>query len=177
MQASELITITQPASGSIAAKVADEGQNGFRITLTLTAFQVAVTDAAGSGSYGSAVISTLAHDVIITQCKQTYSAFTEGSALTGGNDDAVFDIGIGSVAKSSAADGALTTTDDDIGDEIAVNLASTTLPVEKLDVASDIIDVSAAATINLNWSGSATTIDANSTIDVTGVIEMVVKLI
>lgn len=165
------VTVGSPSSGSLSAKhYAGGGLQ--QTTFTLTAAQVPVTDAAASGSYGTLKLATLPQgSILFLGCRQNYTAFAEGAALTGGAGDASFDIGVGSVAIAAAADGALAGTDDDIGAEVNITLSGGTgtgTGHSGVSVAHD--GTTTAATINLNWSGTAATIDANSTIDVTGTI-------
>ena len=141
-------------------------------TLTLTATVVTVTDAAGSGSYGTATLWVLpaATRMHVLSVVQDYTAFAEGAALTGAAGDASFDIGVGSVAIA-AADGALATTDDDIGSEVNITLSGGTGTGTGTSALGFI--TAAAGTMTLNWSGTAATIDASSTINVTGTIKIV----
>lgn len=167
-------TVNTPSSGTITMEHFP-GENGVhRTKFTLAAAQIPVTDAAGSGSYGTLKLCDLAElAYVILGCRQDYTAFAEGSALTGGAGDASFDIGVGSVAIASAADGALAGTDDDIGTEVNITLSGGTgtgTGVNGAGVAHN--GTASAGSFNLNWSGTAATIDANSTIDVTGTIEI-----
>jgi len=167
-----LVTLGTPVSGTITA-VHDFSGGVNRTTFTLTAARIPVTDAAGSGSFGTLKLATLPEGAIIfLGGRQNYTAFAEGAALTGAVGDAVFDIGVGTVAIAAAADGALGgATDDNIIIEKAITLSGGTgtgTSVLGTPVAHD--GTSTPATINLNWSGTAATIDASSTIDVTGTI-------
>lgn len=167
------LTVGSPASGSISVSTVGVGGGVYASTFTLTACRVSVTDAGASGSYGTLVLATLPQGgVSYLGCRQNYTAFAEGAALTGAAGDAVFDIGVGTVAKAAAADGALGgATDDNIGAEIAITLSGGTGAGTVMTGAGAYHDGTAtAATLNLNWSGTAATIDASSTIDVTGTI-------
>lgn len=162
----------QPASGTVALVAKEVQYPFFKMKFTLTAARVSVTDAGASGSYGALKLFDFnAGAFTILGCRQSYTAFAEGSALTTAAGDAVFDIGIGSVAIAAAADGALGgATDDNIGGEIAITLSGGTGTGTLVEGAKStaINGTSTAADIVLNWSGTAATIDANSTIDVTG---------
>ena len=162
----------QPASGSFTLVAKEVEYPFFKMKFTLSAARVSVTDAAASGSYGALKLFDFnAGAFSILGCRQNYTAFAEGAALTGAAGDAVFDIGVGSVAIAAAADGALAgSTDDNIGGEIAVTLSSGTGTGTLVEGAkSTAIDGTAtAADIVLNVSGTAATIDASSTLDVTG---------
>lgn len=167
-----LPVVTQPVSGSITMEHRP-GPSGRHVTkFTLVAAQIPVTDAGGSGSFGALELAAIPLGAFATHgSRQDYTAFAEGSALTGGAGDAVFDIGVGSVAIASAADGALAGTDDDICGEIAVTLSGGTGVGTNVGVLNLAFNGTASAgSFNLNWSGTAATIDANSTIDVTGTI-------
>jgi hypothetical protein len=161
----------QPASGSVTMSTKSwVSYPEFYLEFDLDAAQIPVTDAAGSGSYGALNLFTFNNGYVNnTTCIQNYTAFAEGTALTGGAGDAAFDIGIGSVSIAAAADGALTTTSDDIGDEIAVTLSGGTGTGSKVTGVTTPFDgTSTADKISLNMSGTAATIDASSTLDVTG---------
>jgi hypothetical protein len=165
--------VAAPASGTVTVASSRVGPL-FTLTFTLTAARIAVTDAAGSGSHGSLKLFDFVQSAIAyLGCRQVYSAFTpDGTGVTA---TAAFDIGVGSVALAAPADGALGgATDDDIGGEAAITLGSTSLPVGVVTGAGAKIDgTGTAADLNLNWSGSAATVTANGTIDVTGVIQVV----
>lgn len=147
--------------------------NKYISKFTLAAYSLDVTDAAGSGSHGAVKLMDFPEGFIaVHKCSQVYSVFTaDGTGVTA---VAAFDIGVGSVLKAAAADGALGgANDDDIGGEIAVTLGSTTLPVTLITTPTAVLDGSAASVdIALNWSGSAATVDANGTIAITGFIEV-----
>lgn len=151
-----------------------------QLDFTLTAVSLTVTDAGGSGSSASKKIFDFVQAGIVPLgCRQNYTAFAEGAALTGGAGDAAFVMGLGSAA-ANAGDGALTGTEVDFGSATstitlsggtgtgtAFNGASTTA----LDGTSTAVD------LYLNWSGTAATIDANSTISVTGTITVLCALL
>ena len=170
---SDLGTLGTPSAGTLKCDV--RGAFPFyRLDFTLAAARISVTDAGASGSYGTLKLWTFPEQaLVIHACRQDYTAFAEGSALTGGAGDASFDIGVGSVAKAAAADGALTTTDDDIGDEVNITLSGGSGTGTGVNAPGLALNGTAtASTLNLNWSGSAATIDANSEIDVTGTISV-----
>lgn len=166
----------QPTSGSVTLEAKEVQYPFFKLKFTLTAARVPVTDAAGSGSYGALKLFDMKEGAWARiGARQAYTSITEGAALTGGAGDAAFDIGVGSVAKAAAADGALGgATDDDIAGEIAVtlsggNVSATQALVEGAN-ATGINGTGTASDIVLNVSGSAATIDATSYLDVTGTI-------
>jgi hypothetical protein len=162
----------QPTSGSVVLSAAWGEYPYFNFTFTLNAARVPITDAAASGSFGSLKLFDFVQGAVAFHgTRQNYTAFAEGALLTGDAGDAVFDIGVGSVAIAAAADGALATTSDNIGDEIAITLSGGTgtgtgvfIPTAVLDGTSTAIDLA------LNISGTAATIDASSYLDVTGTI-------
>ncbi len=163
---------TAPASGTVTAVIKRIG-HFFSIDFTLTAARITVTDAAGSGSSGSLKIFTFAAGAILPLgSRQDYTAFAEGSALTTAAGDAAFVMALGSVA-ANAGDGALTGTEVDIAPATStITLSGGTGTGTKMGGATSTpIDGTATAVdVYLNWSGTAATIDANSTIDVTGTI-------
>lgn len=164
----------QPASGTVGL-VADLYGPFFSLTFTLAAARISVTDAAGSGSSGSLQLYDFAQaGVVILGCRQNYTAFAEGAALTGGAGDAAFVMGLGSVA-ANAGDGALTSTEVDVGAVTStITLSGGTGVGTKFNGENGTFDgTTTALDVFLNWSGSAATIDANSTIDVTGTITIV----
>lgn len=160
---------TQPASGSVVISDAHVSGNFFSMKFTFTAARITVTDATTSGSSGSLKIFDFNEGVAqVLGSSHTWSAFTEGSALTGGNNDAAFVIAFGSVA-ADAGDGALTGTEVNFGATKSITLPSTGLNATTVTAAQTPLDGTATAVdLYLNWSGSAATIDATSTIDVTG---------
>jgi hypothetical protein len=163
------------ATTGLACSIVRTG-NIFQLTFTLTAMSITVTDAAGSGSSGSSKLFDLVSGAFVPlACTQNYTAFAEGAALTGGAGDAAFIMALGSAA-ANAGDAALTGTEVDIGSATAtITLSGGTGTGKKANGALAVIGEPAgtAVDIYLNWSGSATTIDANSTIAVTGVIKVV----
>lgn len=144
----------------------------FTLTFALTAVSLSVTDAGGSGSSASLKIFDFVQGAVnILGCRQDYTAFAEGAALTTGAGDAAFVMGLGSVA-ANAGDAALTGTEVDIGSVTStITDSGGTGAGTKESGALGVIDGTATAVdMYLNWSGSAATIDANSTIAVTGTI-------
>lgn len=165
----------QPASGAVVTTIERFG-SFIRMNITLNAARITVTDAAGSGSSGSLAIGTFIQGAILPiGSRQDYTAFAEGSALTTAAGDAVFKMALGSAA-ANAGDAALTGTEVDFAPATAnITLSGgtgtggvyggiTSLPID---------GTTTPITLYLNWSGTAATIDANSTIDVTGTISLV----
>ena len=149
--------------------------DSFKLTFTLAALSIAVTDGAGSGSYGATkLFDFIESSIAFTGSRANYTAFAEGAALTGAAGDAAFVIGLGTTAIAAAADGTLgTTTGVNVGSSLSITLSGGTATGTKhtgpLDIG--VVDGTAtAAALYLNWSGTAATIDANSTIAVTGTI-------
>ena len=164
----------QPASGSTAVSIERWGKF-FALTFTLTAARISVTDAAGSGSSGSLQLFDFVQGGIqVLESRQDYTVFAEGAALTGSAGDAAFVMGLGSVA-ANAGDGALTGTEVDYAPASStITLSGGTATGTKFGGAGTVVDGTAtAADVYLNWSGTAATIDANSTIDVTGTVTLV----
>lgn len=165
-------TANTPTSGTITMQHFP-GENGVHTTkFTLAAARILVTDAAASGSYGALKLCTLPQlAYAIVGVRQDYTAFAEN--ISTGAGDVVFDIGVGSVAIAAAADGALAGTDDDIGTEVAITLSSGTGTGTGVNGSTLAINgTGTAGSFNLNWSGTAATVDANGYIDVTGTIEI-----
>lgn len=144
----------------------------FLLTFTLAAVSLTVTDAGESGSSASLKIFDFAQGgVVALACRQDYTAFAEGAALTGGAGDAEFVMGLGSAA-ANAGDGALTGTEVDFGAVTGtITLSDGTGTGTKFSATAAVLDgTTTAVDLYLNWSGTAATIDANSTISVTGTI-------
>jgi hypothetical protein len=166
----------QPATGTVTLEsFSFVNYPFFHLKFTLDAASIPVTDAAGSGSSGSLKLfdfNPFAWAVL--GCRQDYTAFTEGAALTGAAGDAAFVMAVGTVA-ANAGDGALTSTEVDIG------IATSTITLSggagagtqvNGPLVAGVNGTATASDVILNWSGSAATIDANSTIAVTGTIEI-----
>lgn len=167
--------VASPASGTVECVITRMGPF-FSLDFTLTAARISVTDGAGSGSYGSLKLFDFAQgSVRYIGSRQNYTAFAEGAALTGGAGDAAFVLGLGTTAIASAADGTLGTTENDIGTKTStITLSGGTGSGTKHTASTAVADGTGTATdLNLNWPGTAATIDANSTIDVTGTITVV----
>lgn len=175
----EIGTVNQPASGSVACTVKKFGPF-IQMDFVLSAARITVTDGAGSGSHGSLKLFDFAqYAVSFLGCRQDYTAFAEGTALTGEAGDAVFEIGVGTTAISAAADGTLGNgAQENVGQAVAITLSGGTGTGTAVDGAKTtaLDGTSTALALNLNWSGSAATIDATSTIDVTGTITVVAVL-
>lgn len=163
----------QPTSGTVAIDVVRSGSL-FTLTFTLALARIPVTDGAGSGSHGTLKLFTFNPAAVsFLGARQDYTAFAEGAALTTAAGDAVFEIGVGTTAISAAADGTLGNgVNENVGQAVAVTLSSGTGTGTAVDGAKTtaLNGTATALTLNLNWSGTAATIDASSTIDVTGTI-------
>jgi len=169
----------QPASGAFDVAVNfNPATRQFAIDVTLIGARITVTDAAGSGSSGSLKLFTFAQAALaILGARQNYTKFREGTALTTAAGDAAFVMGLGSAA-ANAGDGALTGTEVDIGAVTATMTLSgspatatgTKISGAGLNTSAGLDGTSTAIDIYLNWSGSAATIDATSTIDVWGTL-------
>lgn len=167
-----------PASG-LSVDIKKSGAGLYRLDFTLTAVSLTVTDAAGSGSSASLKIFDFAPgSILFLGSRQDYTAFAEGSALTGAAGDAAFVMGLGSVA-ANAGDAALTSTEVDFGAVTStITLSGGTGTGTKHTAGAVIFDGTSTPTdLYLNWSGSAATIDANSTISVTGTLSVLVAVL
>lgn len=173
----EVGALAQPTSGYITAALKrSKGSPVYRIDFTLYKARIPVTDGAGSGSYGSLKIFDFNEFALsFLGCRQDYTAFAEGSALTTAAGDAVHVLGVGTAAASTARDGTLTTTEQNVGtvtSQITNSGGTGTGTQVTGPVTTAINGTATAADLYLNWSGTAATIDANSTIDVTGTISV-----
>jgi hypothetical protein len=165
--------VAAPAAGTVAVTIKRVGDM-FTLVFTLTAAQISVTDGAASGSYGSLKLFDFAEQGIsYLGCRQNYTAYVEGAALTTAAGDADFVIGVGATAIAAAADAVLAVGNQNIGGSIAqTNSAGTTTGTLHSGSNTAIDGTSTASDIYLNFSGSAATIDASSTIAVTGTIQI-----
>lgn len=172
INASKVGTLTTPASGTLSAVIKRLG-SFVSITFTLTAMRMTVTDGAGSGSHGSYKLIDLNEGAWhFLSSRMNFTAFAESAGVSGG--DTVFDIGVGTGAIAAAADGVLTAdaTYDNVAAKGDVTLSggAGTLATA-IDLAAASVDgTSTPADLYLNWSGTAATVDASGTLDVTGTI-------
>lgn len=168
-------TLNQPTSGYVTCDVV-KTDLGYRLDFTLSRARIAVTDGAASGSHGSLKLIDLAEGAwTFLGSRQDYTAFSEGSALTGGAGDAAFEIGVGTTAIAAAADGTLGNgVNENVGQAVAVTLSSGTGTGTAVDGAKTtaLNGTATAIDLYLNWSGSAATIDASSYVNVTGTISV-----
>lgn len=167
----------QPASGSVTMTVTEQGPDLFKLHFVFDAARLTVTDAAGSGSSGSLKIFDFKAGVVqMLGSRHNWTAFAEGSALTTAAGDAVHQLAFGSVA-ADAGDGTLTSTEVDFGalSGSITNSGGTGTAATKVTGAQTPLDgTSTPVDLYLNWSGTAATIDANSTIDCTGTYTVMV---
>lgn len=168
-------TVNQPAVGYVSC-VATKDNNAIRLDFTLSKARISVTDAAGSGSYGSLKLFDFVEGVVsFLGARQDYTAFVEGAALTTAAGDAVFEIGVGTTAIGAAADGTLGNgVNENVGQAVSVTNSSGTGTGTAVDGAKTtaLNGTATAIDLYLNWSGTAATIDASSTIGVTGTISV-----
>jgi len=168
-------TVNQPAVGYVSC-VATKDNNAIRLDFTLSKARISVTDAAGSGSYGSLKLFDFVEGVVsFLGARQDYTAFVEGSALTTAAGDAVFEIGVGTTAIGAAADGTLGNgVNENVGQAVSVTNSSGTGTGTAVDGAKTtaLNGTTTPIDLYLNWSGTAATIDASSTIGVTGTISV-----
>ena len=160
---------SQPAAGSVTL-VETINYPYFSLAFTFAAARVTVTDAGASGSSGSLKLYDFAEGVIqMLGSRHNWTAFAEGAALTTAAGDASFVIAFGSAA-ADAGDGALTGTEVDFGATRSITLSggTGTGATTVTGVQTPLDGTATAVDLYLNWSGTAATIDANSTIDVTG---------
>lgn len=166
--------VAAPTSGAVSCLIEKVG-SFFVMNFKLTAARIAVTDGAASGSYGALkLFDFIEGGISFLGCRQDYTAFAEGSALTTAAGDAAFKIGVGTTAIAAAADASLAAGNVNVGGEINITNSGGTGTGSKFTAAGSAYDgTSTAADLTLNFSGSAATIDASSYIDVTGTISVV----
>lgn len=172
---------TAPASGSVVVLANNVQWPFFNLTFALTGARVPVTDAGAGGSYGALKLFDFNESAIVIEATRSdFTKFAEGAALTGGAGDASFVLGVGTAAVAAAADGNLTgTTQNVVAKTAAITLAGGTAASGTLIGSTPVgIDGTAGKTgLYLNFSGTAATIDANSTLDVTGTITIAGKFV
>lgn len=172
--------VNQPTVGFVDCAVTKDN-NAYRLDFTLNKARIPVTDAAGSGSYGSLKLFDFVEGAItFLGTRQDYTAFVEGSALTTAAGDAAFEIGVGTTAIAAAADGTLGNgVNENVGQAVSVTNSSGTGTGTAVDGAKStaLNGTGTALDLNLNWSGTAATIDASSTIGVTGTISVLLSFL
>lgn len=173
-------TLNQPTSGRVDATIKKDPNAPdwlARIDFTLTAARIPVTDGTTSGSHGTLKIFDFNEAALsFLGCRQDYTAFAEGSALTTGAGDAVHVLGVGTTAIATARDGTLTGNEQNVGAVTSqiTNSGGTGTGTQVTGAVTAAVNGTATASdLYLNWSGTAATIDANSSIDVTGTISVV----
>lgn len=167
--------LNQPTSGKVELVGIDKEGPYFRLELKLTKARVAITDGAGSGSYGALKLFGFEQQAItFLGSRADYTAFASDG--TGVPNDTNFVIGLGTVAIAAAADKTLgTTTGVNIGASLELTLSSGTAAGTRVTGPLDIgvaDGTATAANIQLNVSGSALTVDGNGWLDVTGTVSV-----
>lgn len=167
-------TVAAPTSGTVTCAITKTGSM-FKLLFTLVAARISVTDGAASGSHGALKLFDFVQSGIsFLGTRQNYTAYAEGAALTTAAGDAAFVIGVGTTAISAAADGVLAAEEQNVGGSIAqTNSSGTTTGTLMTHPTVAVDGTTTPLDLYLNFSGSAATIDANSTLDVTGTIEVV----
>lgn len=163
---------TKPTAGKIILDASNVHYPYFHLTFTLTGARVPITDAGASGSFGTLKLFDFVEGAVrLMGSRQNYTAFAEGTALTGAAGDASFKIALGSAAVAAAADSVLTGTNVDVAPALNITLAGGVGAGTNVTALSAALDGTATAVdLYLNISGSAATIDANSYLDVTGTL-------
>lgn len=159
----ELGTLNQPAIGQVDCTVTKLNGAVYRMDYTLKGVRMTVTDATVNGSFASFKLFDFNQGAIsFLGARQDYTAFrSDGTGVPG---DAAFEIGIGTTAIAAAADGTLgNSVNENVGQAVAVTLAGD--PATGVGTAVDGAKTTAlngtgtALDLNLNWSGSAATVD------------------
>lgn len=169
------VQAAQPTSGSVDLRTDFNRATGnFRLRFTLNGARIPITDAAGSGSSGSLKLFTFIKGIVGNlQTRLNLVSCVTGAALDTSAGDAVYIMSCGTVA-ADAGDGALTSTEVDILPATAsITNSAGTGAGSKIGATGTTAGLDGTVTakdIYLNWSGTAATIDANSTYDFTGTI-------
>lgn len=173
--------VAQPVSGSVSAAMRKIG-NIATITFTLTAVRIAVTDTGAPGSWGATkIFDFVEQGLVFLGARFNQVSAVEGAALTTGAGDAVYAIGLGTTAIAASADGVLAAANTNIGTSVTItDVAGTgagTFVAAPAVATAGVNGTGTASDIYLNWSGTAASIDANSTIDITGTATVMVALL
>lgn len=165
--------VNQPTSGRVeVTNIYNDGQV-YRLDFKLTRARIPVTDATTSGSHGSLKLFDFAEGAIsFLGSRQDYTAYVCDG--TGVPNDTAFEIGLGSAAIAVAADGTLGNgVNEDIGQAVAQTLSTGTTTGSAVTSAAAAANGTATPVdLNLNFSGTAATVDGDGTLDVTGTISV-----
>lgn len=166
-------SVVKPANGKVEITGIYKEGPYYRLDFKLSKARVPVTDAAGSGSYGTLKLFTFDQQAIsFLGSRQDYTAYASDG--TGVPNDTAFEIGLGSAAIAAAADGTLGNgVNEDIGQAVAQTLDTGTTTGSAVTASTTAINgTGTAASINLNVSGSATTVDDDGWLAVTGTLSV-----
>lgn len=163
--------LAQPASGKVEITEVYRAKNApyYRLDFKFTKARISVTDAAGSGSYGSLKFFDFEPEqaVIFLGSRQDYTAYACDG--TGVPNDTAFEIGVGTTAIGAAADGTLGNgVNENVGQAVTQTLSTGTTTGTAVTGGTAVNGTGTALDLNLNFSGSALTVDGNGTLDVTG---------
>lgn len=166
----------QPESGAVilsAVQVNDK----ITLKINLSAALINVVRNS-SGSFGSLhLLDVIASSVAWIGCKQNYIGYIEGATLTGGAGNAQFEIAVATAAIPSEENGVLDFHSQNVGTAIPqVNVAGTTTG-QQVTTGIDVDASNTQASLYLNFSGTAASILANSTIAVTGIVKVILQQI
>lgn len=167
-------TLTQPTSGRIEmTDLKHDAKSGVaRVDFTFRRARIPVTDAAGSGSYGSYAFFQFGEQAIsFLGSRQDYTSYVSDG--TGVPADTAFEIGIGTAAIAAAADGTLGNgVNENIGQAVTQTLSDGTTTGTAVTNGSVVNGTGTACKMALNFSGSAATVDGNGWLDVNGTLSV-----
>lgn len=171
--------VAAPVSGTTAVAISKVG-NEVVLTFTMTAMRIAVTDAAASGSFGATKIFDFVEQALVFKgARANWTASVEGAGLSGA-DDAAYVIGVGTTPITVAADGVLAAANQNVAASKSITdpISSAQASVSAPAVATAAVDgTGTASDLYVNWSGTAATVDASSTIDMTGTLTIALTLL
>ena len=161
-------TLIQPAAGWIEVTGIQKSQNVVRLDFRFRRARIPVTDAAGSGSYGACPFFQFGEQAIsFLGSRQDYTSYVSDG--TGVPNDTAFEIGIGTSAIATAADGTLGNgVNENIGQAVSQTLSSGTTSGTAVTNQATVNGTATACKMSLNFSGSAATVDDNGWLDVNG---------
>jgi hypothetical protein len=162
--------LAQPVSGSVEITDIWRAKNApyYRLDFKFNKARIPVTDGTTSGSYGSVKFFDFVEGAIIfLGSRQDYTAYVCDG--TGVPNDTAFEIGVGTTAIAAAADGTLGNgVNENVGQAVTQTLSSGTTTGTAVTGGTAVNGTATALDLNLNFSGSAATVDGDGTLDVTG---------
>lgn len=161
-------TIATPATGTITGYDALVSGNQMMLSLTVEGVEVDITDAGGSGSYGSQLLYTFPDGIMLPVVgSMSIEMQADGTGVT---DTATVAFGIGTDAIAAPADGVVAGTQQDVINSDTITLSDGTGTKQALNIAISAGTMTSEPSIYLNLSGNAAGVDGNGTVTVNATI-------